>query len=311
MTVYLHSKTTPKHYAWAFSLLEVIVATVLRREYYKVSQSTVFRLTPIGDIHLGAAACDEEMLKLVIDRIGKENNHYWVGMGDYCDWINMKDPRFSVETLADWITRADMVDLAKAQLNRLYMYLKPISSKCLGLVMGNHERAIQMHTERDVYNELVCEMKKSGGFQTDYRLAVGFYGWIKMLFYNAKDGSKEGSRGIAVNVHHGFTGGKLAGAKALDMQRWLWTHDADLVIFGHCHTAPTQPEAVEMVDKNDNIVTSVRKGVYSGTFLRSIDKRGSTTYSEVKGYLPNPTGVIPEVELRPWEERERRVRIKT
>jgi hypothetical protein len=282
------------------------VATVLRRDFYGVSQSTVFRVTPIGDIHLGAAACDEDRLRSVINRVAQEDNHYWIGMGDYCDWINMKDPRFSVESLADWITRPMMADIAKAQLSRLLDYVKPIAGKCLGLVQGNHERAILKHSERDVYQELACALKETAGFPGEYKLALGIYGWIRMVFHNSSDGS--GIRKITINCHHGFTGGKLAGAKALDMQKWLWTHDADIVIFGHCHTAPMQPEAVELLNKSDNIVTTVRKGVYSGTFLKSVTENVST-YSEAKGYFPNPTGIIPEIKIRPWETREKRVRI--
>lgn len=285
------------------------MATVLRREFRGVSQSTTFRVTPIGDIHIGAAACDEGLLFDKVKEIEEGDDHYWIGLGDYCDFINMKDPRFAAGGLAAWITPADLMDLAKAQLNMLYRYLDPIAHKCLGMVMGNHELAIMKHTERDVFTEIVCHMKEVANMPESYKLGMGIYGWIKLVFYNAGDGETDGERHVKINVHHGFTGGKLAGAKALDMQRWLWSHDADLVVFGHCHQAPCQPEAVEILDKNDNIVNAVRKGMYSGTFLRGVDPKGSVPYSEVKGYLPNPVGIIPTAKIKPWETRENRVRI--
>lgn len=285
------------------------MATVLRRAYYDVSWTNTYWLTPIGDIHLGAAACDEEKLSQVIKKIAENENHYWIGMGDYCDWINTKDPRYSVDTLADWVTRHDLVDLAKAQMNRLKGYLKPISNKCLGLICGNHEESIMRHSERDVYSELVAFIKDEGGFPMDHKLGLGFYGWLKLSYYNSPLNVKDSVHSVTINAHHGFTGGKLAGAKALDMQRWLWTHDADLVVFGHVHSAPMQPEAVEALDRNDNIILTVRKGCYSGTFLRNSNPNGSNTYSEIKGYFPSAIGTIPEIEIRPGEEQAKRIRV--
>ncbi len=44
----------------------------------------VYRLTPIGDVHLGARACREREFARTIERIAADENHFWVGMGDYC-----------------------------------------------------------------------------------------------------------------------------------------------------------------------------------------------------------------------------------
>ena len=265
-------------------------------------RASEFKISPIGDVHIGAAACAEDDLKKVIKRIQKEDNHYWIGMGDYGDFINMKDPRFSVSNLADWITREEMIDIAKAQRQRFTNLVKPIAHKCLGLASGNHETAIARHYERDVYGEIVSQIKEDGGFPSDYRLKLGYYGWIKLGFYSSKKKAKKGGLStININIHHGFVGGKLAGAKALNMQRWLWTHAADLVIFGHSHNTSAQPEAVEYVDKVDNIKIHVRKGMYSGTFLKTVNDndKGINSYSEIAGYFPNPHGVIPEAILYP------------
>jgi hypothetical protein len=103
-------------------------------------------------------------------------------------------------------------------------------------------------------------------------------------------------------LHHGFVGGKLAGAKALDMQRWLWNHNADLVIFGHSHNTGAQREAVEEVDKADKIKVARRVGCYAGTFLHTTAE-GATTYSEIKGYPPLPVGHV-EIILTPGREQK-------
>jgi predicted phosphodiesterase len=253
-------------------------------------------LYAIGDVHIGAAACNEKLLRQTVKRIEADDNARWVGVGDYCEWINQKDPRFSAGTLAKWIDIDDLVDLAKAQRDHFLGIVRPIASKCLALVCGNHETALQRHFERDVYSEIVSGVKESGGFDADHKLAVGFYGWLILKFYRSK--TRHRSTTIKINLHHGFVGGRLAGAKALNMQRWLWTHDADLVIFGHSHNTASQIEQVESVDKSGKLVQRIRRGVYAGTYLETVSVDGPPSYSEVKGYFPTPTG-SPEIVLRP------------
>ena len=75
-----------------------------------------------------------------------------------------------------------MVDLAKAQSERFLQYVKPIASKCLGMVEGNHERAIKRYCERDIYGNISAEIKTAGGFPADYKMQLGYYGWLILTF---------------------------------------------------------------------------------------------------------------------------------
>jgi hypothetical protein len=206
-----------------------------------------------------------------------------------------------------------LADLARAQRDRFLEFVKPIAGKCLALLSGNHETAILRHYERDVYHEIVSAIKEEqtnsprpagegpGVRGYDSHLGMGYSGWLRLVFYWAND-KKGGSSLINVNLHHGFVGGKLAGAKALDMQRWLWNHNADLVIFGHSHNTGAQREAVEEVDKADRVKVARRVGCYAGTFLHTTAE-GATTYSEVKGYPPLPVGHV-EIILTPGREQK-------
>src|SRR5512146_2676174 len=97
-------------------------------------------------------------------------------------------------------------------------------------------------------------------------LGLGMYGWLQLVLHR----SDVASSAININCHHGFTGGKLAGAKALDMQRWLWTHHADVVVMGHCHGANLQWEQVEHLDRAGKVTVHKRVGLFSGTFLQSV-----------------------------------------
>lgn len=276
---------------------------VIHRKFFNVSCADTWTIVPIGDIHLGARACDEDRLKRVIDRVAKDDRALWIGLGDYCDFVNVKDPRFAARTLAEWISVADLEDLAGAQEARLFKYFEPIAGKCLGLLEGNHETAITKYSERAIFANIVTRMKEVGGFKPDDVLGIGYYGWLQLHFYRSKH--QERASVITLNLHHGFTKGKLAGAKALDMQRWLWTHDADIVLFGHSHNTASQIETVQGLNDAGNPVERNRIGAYGGTFLKT-NEEGVTTYSEQKGYFPTPqSGVAIHLHPHAYDPHER------
>ena len=66
---------------------------VIRREFYNVSRSDIYHITPLGDVHLGSVACDEALLQATVDRIASDPMGYWIGMGDACEFINVSDKR--------------------------------------------------------------------------------------------------------------------------------------------------------------------------------------------------------------------------
>ena len=275
---------------------------IIRRRWHEVSRADTWRLYPLGDIHLGNAACDERLFRQAVQRIADDDSALWIGLGDYADFVNVSDPRFDSESLASWVRMAHLVDLARAQRERFLDIVQPIASKCLGLIEGNHERAIQKHYERSIYSEIVTGIKEHGGFDADHDLAFGYSGWLLLHFY--RQPNRKAGAVIRVNLHHGFVGGKLAGAKALNMQRWLWNHEADLVIFGHSHNEMIQVEAVEKV-KGSKIVHDHRIGCYSGTFMNG------ARYAEKGGFFPAPL-TQPHVVLHPGAHEHRdRIRVVT
>ena len=280
---------------------------VIRREFHNVSRSDVFTIVPIGDIHIGSASCDESRLKQTIERIKADDRCYWLGMGDYAEWINRNDPRFEPGCLAKWLTMADLVDLSKAQKDRFLGLVKPIAHKCLALIEGNHELTIKRKTERDIFSEIVTGVKEAGNLSDVDQLGLGIYGWLQLMFHRSK--TQDRTTRIDMNLHHGFVGGRLVGAKALNMQRWLWSHDCDLAIFGHSHNTGVQIEAIETINHVGDVSIQPRIGAFSGTFRKTANEDGPATYSEVKGYFPVPLAGV-EIRLRPGaEEREDRIRV--
>jgi hypothetical protein len=272
---------------------------VAERSFYNVSRAKEYSLYPLGDLHVGAAACDEGLLKKVIKRIGDDKHAIWVGMGDYCDFINKRDKRYDPMTTAEWCRNE--ADIARTQLEYTVDLLKPIAHKCIGMIEGNHEREIKIKWERDVQYELVQKIKDHGEIDPEWRMDLGFYAWINFKAYQSKQDEKPaGLSRVVINLHHGFVGGRLAGAKALNMQRWLWTHNCDLSIHGHSHSRLAQPEVVEGIDSAGNWFEHVRKGAFSGTFLRTVQLEGASTYSEVKDIFPLlSAGIFVFCDLRP------------
>ena len=59
-----------------------------------------------------------------------------------------------------------------------------------------------------------------------------------------------------------------------------------------------QPEAVEEIDDAGTVRVMNRRGAFAGTFLRTVNDDGPSTYSEEKGYFPLPYGGVM-AELRP------------
>jgi len=277
---------------------------VLTWETYSEHRDFEDSIVPLGDVHIGNAACDERKLKQTIEFI-RETGSKWIGMGDFAEFIQLNDPRFDVDSFADWIQVAHLGDLVGAQRDRFLSMIEPIASQCRGIIEGNHERAIRRHYERDVYLEIVTGIKKLGGFEPDVDLALGVGGWINLKYYRSKHRKKQGLTQIRVNAHHGFTGGRLSGAKALNMQRWLWTHNAHLIIFGHSHNTSTMIEATEYLNTAGDVVYMPRFGCYSGTFLRSSAPVGKELYSERKGYLPLPLGGV-RIRIRPHQRDQMR-----
>ena len=251
---------------------------ILTKEWFNLDRASEFVLHPIADIHCGNRGCDEARLKQTVATIAENENHYWVGLGDYAEFINVKDRRFDAKELAKWVKIEYLSDLAYYQRDRVCKILEPIAHKCLGLIKGNHEESIQRWSERDVYREIVGEIKRMGKFEAGHELAFGFSGWLRLKFY--RSAKRNAASTIVISLHHGFVGGKLAGAKALNMQRWLWNHEADIAIFGHSHNASVQWEGVDALDRSGNLITRSRVGLFASTYLTR------AYYAEVKGYFP-------------------------
>ena len=83
----------------------------------------------LGDIHEGAANHQAKALSKAIDIITTDSNAYWIGMGDYIDAINHRDPRFNPLEMAQkaraviWNWLDAIVDILAGNAGFLVIYL--------------------------------------------------------------------------------------------------------------------------------------------------------------------------------------------
>lgn len=246
-----------------------------------------FKLTPIGDVHLGARACQEDEFKRTVRRIQDEEDHYWIGMGDYTDCVgrNGGDKRSDEENLAAWLWGDSRI--FEKQRDRLMEYLKPIAGKCLGMLQGNHEQKVLQHSGQDMYYAVASFLQKEAGHQ--HNLALGYAGFIRLRFRKpsgAGRANKGGRSSVPLTIYatHGFGGGRKAGGKANKLTDLAVSSDADLYLFGHVHAPELVTKESRMsLNHSGKVVNRVYTGVITGTYLKGyVDD--DITYSERFGY---------------------------
>jgi len=260
------------------------------------------RVWGLFDMHLGNALCDEALLDATIARIADDPLAWWIGGGDYADFINRKDPRHMESRLATWLHGKD--DIALAQRSRVVEKLKPIAGKCLALLKGNHEESILRHCERDIYWRMVEEL--SDGRE----LALGTQGFLTLRL--GRPNSRD-RRMVVFYLHHGYGGGKLDGGKALALGRLATSYDFDVALMGHVHSRHVLGSQVRLgpTTRGDGRLTMrPMRAAFCGSFLHSVDPRGEVEqYSEAAGYAPLATGSL-WVEITPFSGKAEQMDIR-
>ena len=250
------------------------------------SKSAVFRIVPLADLHLGNVACDEKALQQTVDGIAADESAYWIGMGDYAEFIKPRDMRFDQKALAPWLY--GKADVARHQIARLKKLLTPIAPQCLGLLTGNHERDIQRRWDHDVYTSIVEALAPDGAQK---KIRLGFSGFILLRFHRLGDRKRTWT--LPLFVTHGWWGGRLYGNGGLNLERVFGWVQAQMVLAGHDHKkralsiSRVKPRANGGIERIDGWCCSC------GSFL------DMPRYAEERGYRPLPIGPL-EILVRPY-----------
>lgn len=256
-------------------------------------RSDSFDLMPIGDVHLGPKNCDIDKLQETIEYIRVRPQARWIGMGDYSDFINYTDKRFDPKDI-DKSFWGCMDDLHMAQAREIIRLFKPIKSKCLGMLTGNHEEKIRLYYHNDVHNYICCEL---GVPDLRYNAIIK---WV----FQRKSGGSRSSRKVVIWAHHGFSCANSDGGAINTLINKSKDFEADIYLMGHCHRKViSNRHKLILSDSNPPRILE-KKQVFgvTGTFYNTY-AQDCMSYAEKKAYSPTPTGVI-KILVQPFRKKK-------
>lgn len=243
----------------------------------------------MGDIHAGTKACEEHKLNKIIETIKKTPDCYWIGMGDYAEFINYSDKRFQPSILADWLKLKDLENLAKSQADWIIDKLKPIAKKCVGLLYGNHEETIKLKYHQDIH-QYIC-----------VSLGLRSLEWacLMNLFFRPKNGS---AYMLKMKAEHGHGGGYYSGGQINRAIMKSGECEADIYCSGHVHKKLGTIEVMIGSTDTENPTSKEKPKavIITGSYLRTFTP-GITTYAEKFGMKPVALG-SPYLDV--WQERK-------
>lgn len=224
-----------------------------------------------GDVHEGNANHDrsalERMVKYIEETAEKRAVHV-IGMGDYIDAINTKDPRFSPSEIEGRYKIKDLKDLPRKQMKAFYDSIKPVAKYMGHALVGNHEESYIKHGGFDVYDYLCSDLLE------DCR-KVGFFGMVRFDVGSAHRGS------FSFCLTHGTGGGGFREGYALNNMFDIFRKfRADFYVMGHVHKIETRHYDFQRVAMQGPTVKRDREWYgCSGCFLDSY-RVGNRNYFE-------------------------------
>jgi len=260
--------------------------TISVPRYFKIS------LCPLGDFHIGTKACAIDKLKALIKWVKDTPDVYVIGLGDYCDLINLSDSRFDPTMIADSISdqKNYLCRMAQNQAEECIELFTPIKDRIIGLGEGNHEFAIQKHYHYDIMYR-ICGA-----------LDVRYLGWSSLTRLRMKRKSNYKNSSYIVNIfcEHGSQAGRKKGGKVNSLEDRSNDIEADIYLRGHSHDKLATTKVQLYMPKQGVPALAVKKRVYAicPSFFQTYTK-DAITYGEMKGYPPTSTGIVRiDIKLR-------------
>jgi hypothetical protein len=240
-----------------------------------------FRLFLIGDIHAGTIHCVEADIRRKVNEIAQSKNTYWIGMGDYAEWITPKDKRFdpNSKSIAEWV---EPDNIAHCQTKWLTELFTPIKQKCIGLLFGNHENSIRIYNHDNVQQNLCDALGLDN---------LGYSCFIRFKF--RRENSTE-QHLITGAFTHGSSGAITEGAKLMALMRWMKSMDADIYGYAHLHDylekSLTRMVVIDRIKGTGRIKSKTSCGVTTGAWFRTYTQGIQASYAETKCYPPVELG---------------------
>lgn len=268
-----------------------------------------FNIFPLFDIHLGARACNETLLRRDIQMIASIPNARVILGGDMIDAVTRGDAkRFNQSTLADWC--ADQEDVVSTQVEEFMKIIAPIYDRIDAVIEGNHERAVLKHNKHDVYGQIVKRLAWLQKREPE-DLAMGVHGFLTYSFrMTYKTGGSGMGWAFKVYLNHGKGGGSTVGGHANTLKRFLDSYECDLALAGHVHGDTHARRSYYRVSDAGTIHECYSTGWLVPSYMRhridtAKNKRGKRmpidTYPELAGYPPPPKIGTFQILVTPYD----------
>jgi len=233
-----------------------------------------------------------------------------LGLGDYCDLITPSDfKRWDGRILADWM-RGNEDNIGPTQLEKLNEILSPIWDKCIGLIEGNHETAIQQYHHYNMMKEI---LKKANGKNNPPWDKVPYGGVQCIIRLNFKRRGSNESHDYKIHARHGEGSARTSGARALAVLRLSQTFiDANITLMGHLHGQESPDIPQRLILRNGRVKALGALATMTGAWLRAYMQGVPPCYLERWGTPPSVLGcprivLIPDQQIMILEKARRTV----
>jgi predicted phosphodiesterase len=262
------------------------------------SRGDRINLWNFADLHYGNRGCAYDRLIKDRDHILADENSFWVGGGDYADYIGMGDKRFDPRVL-EGIGVADLDQLGHIQTQHIRDLFAPIKHKCLGLLFGNHEAKYMRTFQQFSLHQWLCTELGVPNLGYSALLDIVFTrGQCETPRLSRKPSGKTTSRTFRLYIHHGAGGAQTPGGKMNRLLKFMSDFHADIYMIGHVHDVIAKRRVTLAANSTCNeIIERQSIGIVTGSYLRTYTQ-DVTGYGEEKGYSPVPLGAT-YVEIHP------------
>jgi len=258
------------------------------------SRSNVIKIWNVADIHLGNKGCDKKRMMRDLKEIESDPFSFWIGGGDYADYITPNDRRWDSGSIDDAILKmSDLGRIGEAMTEKVAALFEPIKHKCLGLIFGNHEdKYMSLENQQGLHHNLCASLDVPD---------LGYTAFVDVVFVRSpsrkppmlsmtrQDGTCFTQR---IFIHHGAGGATTPGGKLNRLIKFMDAFEADIYMIGHVHDKLTiKPPKMAANAACDDIIERNRIGIISGAYLRTYTQ-DITGYGEKKGYAPVPLGAV-------------------
>jgi len=268
------------------------------RYIYYASRTDTFRIWALADFHLGNIGCHKALLKKHIAEIAADPFSYWVGIGDYGEYITSDDKRANAEMRDKEVLPEESLGSVGMTLSTYIRdLLQPIAHKCLGMGYGNHEFYYMNTKDQQRLHSWLC---------TELKVAdLGYSFLMNVCFIRKNVPSKLGQvwmspdigKGAAVSAfrlygHHGAGGASTRGGKTRRLEKFM--HDnpyAHAYFIGHVHDQQVLKIPGLDGDRScEHLVARDRLGMITGSYLRTYMQGTQAGYGERAAYGIAPLG---------------------